>query len=357
VPDDSNQKWKFIRDTWHDGKSTFSVVVKLDSADMCVAMRYPFTFKMLQDLQQKMLAAKDGVLLNAGKTTNGLSLDIIKLVSTDKAPLTKPTILFYGREHADEPDSSWACVGAYMFLTSADPKAIAIRKEFNFLFIPILDPDGSENGTHDGIGNFFSPIKTVPETQQYAAFFHNYVKDGNRLDYVFNLHNVQSSETPAISPYLFEPKEGRYEDYNAFNSMLKASADGESTPFRFPTRRAPNRTGYMPTRLGGYLNQMYGSYHFFYELNAQAPTKHLLLFRLQQIGKEFVTTFAEYYNTAGPLQLPNIDARLAQQKSFWTKYGSDHATDNMIFFESSCILDASLAGESVSIKQGAEQIP
>ena len=60
----------------------------------------------------------------------------------------KKTIILSARVHPGETVSSWMIRGTLMFLTGDSPAASALRDAFNFVVIPMLNPDGVIQGNY-----------------------------------------------------------------------------------------------------------------------------------------------------------------------------------------------------------------
>jgi murein tripeptide amidase MpaA len=62
--------------------------------------------------------------------------------------MTKKGIFFSARVHPGESNSSWIMKGLIDYLVSQTPEAKALRENFVFKIIPILNPDGVINGNY-----------------------------------------------------------------------------------------------------------------------------------------------------------------------------------------------------------------
>ena len=75
------------------------------------------------------------------------------ITSKDKNPLSekfqsKKGIFLSARVHPGETNSSWMMRGILEFLTSNCAEARALRDNFIFKIVPILNPDGVINGNY-----------------------------------------------------------------------------------------------------------------------------------------------------------------------------------------------------------------
>jgi murein tripeptide amidase MpaA len=62
--------------------------------------------------------------------------------------MAKKGIFFSARVHPGESNSSWIMKGLIDYLVSQTPEAKALRENFVFKIIPILNPDGVINGNY-----------------------------------------------------------------------------------------------------------------------------------------------------------------------------------------------------------------
>ena len=225
------QKWQYMPRSGvnPDDKNQFRVVHTFDkdaSGLVAVAMKVPYTPTLLDnlvaDLQERRAAEAeklrrgepDWAVVKVGESAEGRPLWLIRIGEAvtrdpDQAPFApppeekrskRPVILFYAREHADEHDTSWVTQGVIDFLLSDHRDAKAIRKRVTVLMLPLLDPDGAVKNQYetDVIFSFEDDPGGPPEALAYAEWFRDWVDAGNRLDLVFNLHNVEAGEGPHL---------------------------------------------------------------------------------------------------------------------------------------------------------------
>ncbi|KAF4673872.1 hypothetical protein FOL47_010021, partial [Perkinsus chesapeaki] len=90
----------------------------------------------------------------------GRRIDIITVFSSAKgehpakceqsatADLTKPVVLLTARVHPGETPGQFALLGALNFALSDDPRAVALRHNYDIKFIPMINPDGVYMGNY-----------------------------------------------------------------------------------------------------------------------------------------------------------------------------------------------------------------
>ena len=346
-PDTSGQNWQYIQDIqwqkltktrrqllkehqwrwlWQllmkgektDVRRTFVFRQKLDR-DAYVCMRYPYTPGYNQRYLDSLTRNPAVKVVTIGTSKEGRPLQMVKIGEGGETEENrKPCVLIYAREHADEQDGSWAAQGAIEFLISDAPEARQIREKCTFLVIPMLDPDGAAISVYEHIISSFSGGSETPESVAYGTFFKAWVDKGNPLQLVLNLHNFESHEGPNLSQLTVEQEKERQEYslmfYNRFLQPLMKAEGG--------FRTAQWSVNGPVNRLGNWLSDSFGTLHMAFELNAQAPTRHLTIADLHQIGKLLVLASAHclFSQEAGSL-MASIDKIRQERLARWNKYG------------------------------------
>jgi hypothetical protein len=306
LPDTHGQKWHHMPNAWMGTPHTFSFVHHFETDGCYIAMRAPYTPNFNERYLASIAARPEVHLHVAGKSKEGRPLQVVEIGNGSRT--ANPCVLLYGREHADEQDSSWAVKGAIDFLLSDSPESVALRDRFTFLAVPVLDPDGAVAGRYANITDSFQAFQETPESIAYSGFFRQWVQAGKRLDLVLNFHNHESAEVPEeFSCALAEPKRNapRHSECAAINAQLTADLSNAGylvAPFK------PMQT-YFSFRLGGWLMGYYGPLHLLYELNTQAPKRHLTILDTEAIGANVVHSVATIFD--GPQRagiMASVDA-------------------------------------------------
>eukprot|EP00792_Barthelona_sp_PAP020_P010717 TRINITY_DN433_c0_g1_i1.p1 TRINITY_DN433_c0_g1~~TRINITY_DN433_c0_g1_i1.p1 ORF type:complete len:667 (+),score=175.10 TRINITY_DN433_c0_g1_i1:156-2156(+) len=98
--------------------------------------------------------------------------------------IDKPVVFLSARVHPGETPSSFILNGFLKFIVTDDPRAIMLRKHFQFRFIPVVNPDGVSLGyyRHDSSGKnlnrFYSEDVTEDDSpeiftiRRYLSFLH-----------------------------------------------------------------------------------------------------------------------------------------------------------------------------------------
>ena len=316
-----------------------------DAGSVAVAMKVPYTPQLLDNyIQQwqerhaeeasrsgrRRAESMDWDIVNVGESKEGRPLWLIRFGEAfDVAERElnvpyfpppersdRPTILFYAREHPDEHDTSWVTQGVAEFMLSNQPDARAIRRRANVLVIPLLDPNGAVINVYetDLIRAFEDDPERPREALAWATWMRNWIDSGNRLDVVFNLHNVESGEGPHV--FVADHHPDRLEIGRAHHRAIAAALEG------FNTRGTPSTARYS-TRFGGWLCRIFGTHLMFYEVNSQDPDRHLSLYELKVIGVEMLRgTMRHLVSDDSAALRRSLEFHLARRDARLHRYGN-----------------------------------
>ena len=265
------------------------------TSDACLlAMRPPYTPAYHANYLDSLRDNPHVTIHEIGTSGDGRPLNVIQVGGqTEEARRKNPCILIYAREHADEHDSSWVAQGAAGYLLLDDKEAKRLRSKLTLLVIPLLDPDGAVDSRYDHITQSWDWLSTTHEPAVYAKFLKTWVDAGNRLDLIVNLHNVESNESghlacPAI-PGESARKHCYFELHERIVAAFKASGYDASSKVWSDSHSL--------YRLGGWAMRMLGAMHLPYEVNSQAPKRHLALGELRLCGALLVDTAGRHLNS------------------------------------------------------------
>jgi hypothetical protein len=251
-----------------------------------VAMRIPYTYTYLQAFLTRLRAAKlPGVFVDElGETPGERKLQIIRLEdpqSTERSEMHR-AVLVHAREHATEPAGSWVIQGMLGTLLADTPDAGALRRHKTWLFLPIMDPDGSADAAFDRLTEMFKCqwAKTPPEVLAYSRYFADYIAAGNSLDVVVNLHNVEANETPNIMcPFInFGAEQTTFAINRQYFDALREAGYQTGQPDR------PWNFGFNTFRLYGRLSMHYKALGLTFEVNDRYPENRLSPPRVAEMG-------------------------------------------------------------------------
>ncbi len=109
-------------------------------------------------------------------------------------------ILISSRVHPGETPASWAVEGILHFLTSQAEEAQIIRKNFQVIVVPMLNPDGVEEGLYrlDTRGHNLNRYYLVSDNRQPSIYGMKHLVQHyhttKRLLYYFDIHGHPSQK-------------------------------------------------------------------------------------------------------------------------------------------------------------------
>ena len=111
---------------------------------------YPYTYTQLNNFLSSYNSCNNILRqCQIGETLDGVKIQLLIITNFNDsfdAKANKKAIIFTGRVHPGESNSSYVMQGLIEFLLSNDPKAENLRKHFVFKIIPMLNPDGVIRG-------------------------------------------------------------------------------------------------------------------------------------------------------------------------------------------------------------------
>ena len=111
---------------------------------------FPYTYTQLNKFLSSLNIYKNFLRLDQiGETLDGLKIHLLIITNFNdslEALSNKKAIIFTGRVHPGESNSSYIIQGLIEFLLSNDPRAENLRKHYIFKIVPMLNPDGVFRG-------------------------------------------------------------------------------------------------------------------------------------------------------------------------------------------------------------------
>jgi len=294
-----------------------------------LAMRVPYTYTYQQAFFQRLSAAKlPGVYLDEiGITPEGRTLTVIRLEPPDptNAPKERPTILAYAREHATEPDGSWTIEGMLCWLLSADPDAQMARRQYDWLLVPMLDPDMAVRAVFTNANMFRNVPPVRPEAVAYATYLVNRVDAGHRLELVIDMHNIECAEGPQLfTPFIDAAEEATIRE---LNEPLWVAAQHAG----FTTGPSWTMVGWATERLCGWCYMAFRTIDLMYEVNGRAPDARLSPIGLRAVGRLLAQHSAGILRSA-PMSEKRVEmtryleARAVERAAWWKRQGRNART-------------------------------
>ncbi|CAH8558882.1 unnamed protein product [Schistosoma turkestanicum] len=172
--------------------------------DIChLAYSYPYTYTNLKsDLNELLIKVKQNDVLN--KTMNcevlcqtraGNSCFLVTITDQDIPNKDKFAVVITARVHPGETNSSWITLGLLQFLTSNQTIPVALKKQYVFYIIPMLNPDGVIVGNYrcslsgrDLNRNYRQPKKEIFPTVWTVKQFVKWCKQIYKDVIYFDMH-------------------------------------------------------------------------------------------------------------------------------------------------------------------------
>ncbi|KAA3680413.1 uncharacterized protein DEA37_0007295 [Paragonimus westermani] len=119
--------------------------------DLCyMAYCYPYSYTELKSDLNALLERADENHLNKGtvrceilcQTRAGNSCFLVTITDPEIPDSDKIAAVLTARVHPGETNSSWVILGLLRLLTGTSKEAVALRRQFVFRIIPMLNPDG-----------------------------------------------------------------------------------------------------------------------------------------------------------------------------------------------------------------------
>lgn len=255
----------------------------------------PYTNRHLAELRKSAGARLTEEV--AGRTVDGRPIPLWTLGSGPQ------TVWLFFRQHSWESGSSWVGEGLVRHLLS--PEGAPLLQQITWKIYPMCDPDGVARGgvrfnkygfdlnrNWDVYG-----VEKMPEITAQRAAIKKWLQSGKTIDFVFSLHNTETSE------YLEGPPEnGGAGKYTALAEKLFRLLETETTfaptrkLFYSDTTTTAGMTGRMTVVQG--LYKEFGLPAFLMEQRISVQPKYgrkpLIADRLR-FGREFAVTLGKLF--------------------------------------------------------------
>ncbi|MHB1766787.1 MAG: M14 family zinc carboxypeptidase [Phycisphaerae bacterium] len=321
LPDTSGQSWHYIANTWRDGED-LCLVQTFAHNSAYIAMRYPYTVAYNQRFLGSLKANPNCQVVTIGKSQHGRPLQVVEIPRPKAgAGKNKPGILIYAREYGDEIDGSWLAQGAIQFLVSDSPAAQKLRANYEFLVIPILDPDGAAVNDHGNEAESFVPVAAVAreESSVFADFFQKWINTGHRIDIALNEHCLEAGYGRDVSCAAVTG--GKPYESTGMAIVRKIDTALAADGYAVDSHRGFHGT--IQNRLGHWLNRHYGTVMCAFEIDSQEAERHLSILQLRNIGQIMMIQTANFLvGAAGRQWDAHVQSVLSQRAKDWKKYGA-----------------------------------
>ncbi|MDD2486521.1 MAG: M14 family zinc carboxypeptidase [bacterium] len=243
------------------------VEVEICSADdrMFLSYQYPYSNDHLDRYANAISTSAFCRVEKIGCSTEGR--DIKEIVITDEAIPTagKRIACFIGLQHCAELGAGWGLEGMADFLLSSDPLATAVRQEYIFRIIPMINVDavsegrGRIHGTGRNLNREWERSGALSEAASIRASFDAWAAAGEGIDLFIDFHGFSVAEDKNWS-FLVMP-EGTYKESQAEEYQRLISSLREQLPAAmFTPHEQPGHAAGMAARRYGSLALTVDSY-------------------------------------------------------------------------------------------------
>jgi murein tripeptide amidase MpaA len=135
---------------------TFTHTFDYDKDTVYFSHCFPYTYTDLTEDLSRIERFSNTIMTRATlcRTLAGNRCEYITITSKRKADeeqkevKEKKGVFISARVHPGESNASWMMKGVIDFLVGSSPEAIALRDNFVFKIVPMLNPDGVINGNY-----------------------------------------------------------------------------------------------------------------------------------------------------------------------------------------------------------------
>jgi len=191
------QNWHRITNVKYDSASyTFQFTEHFEKEPVWIAYAHPYPTSRVDNLLERIKSSEYVKINQLAKTKEGRDISLVHITDTDIPDDEKKTILILALQHAGEDAGGFMAEGLIRFLLSEEKEAIVARKRFNYLIVPMMNPDGIFNGTSrynmemEDLNNIWlNDEKEQPEVTGLKKWADSWLSAGNEIDLFIDIHN------------------------------------------------------------------------------------------------------------------------------------------------------------------------
>jgi hypothetical protein len=191
------QNWERIKDVKYDSAlHTFQFSQRFIKEPVWIAYAHPYPTSRLKSVIDNIKTSEFVQIENIAKTDQGRNVTLIKITDTQVPDHNKRNILILALQHAGEDAGGYMAEGLINFLVSDAKEAVKARELFNYIIVPMMNPDGTYNGTsrynmqmEDLNSIWLNDNKAQPEVTGVKEWEASWNAGGNRIDLFIDIHN------------------------------------------------------------------------------------------------------------------------------------------------------------------------
>lgn len=186
------ERWTGVADRqWNADGSGLTVRLRCERSPMWVASFFPYTPAHLERFAASQAGSPLFAIGTIGRTPKGRELRAITITDPAVPEQGKREVLLTSLQHDLETSGALALEGFLRFLLSDAEGARRLRGAFVFRAVPIMDPDGIEQGNlYCPVGNMNRQwgLGTTPETAAVEKLVQELAARGRRLALYMDFH-------------------------------------------------------------------------------------------------------------------------------------------------------------------------
>jgi hypothetical protein len=191
------ENWERIPNVKYDSAShTFQFSQLFNNEPVWIAYAHPYTTSRLKSVIDEIKTSEFVRIENIAKTEQGRNVTLVKITDTRVPDDDKTNILILALQHAGEDAGAYMAEGLIDFLISDDAEAKKARETFNFMIVPMMNPDGTYNGSSrynmqmEDLNNIWLNDELAqPEVTGVKDWAESWYADGNEIDLFIDIHN------------------------------------------------------------------------------------------------------------------------------------------------------------------------
>lgn len=191
------ENWERISQVSYDSASyTFRFSQSFVKEPVWIAYAHPYPTSRMNQVRHQADTSRYAEVTEIAKTDEGRGIFLFRITDPLVPDVAKKNILILAMQHAGEDAGGFMAEGMIKFLLSGEEQAEFARQHFNYLIIPMMNPDGLYHGISrynvqmEDLNNIWmDDDKAQPEVAGVKAWAESWFAEGNSLDLFLDIHN------------------------------------------------------------------------------------------------------------------------------------------------------------------------
>lgn len=260
--------WQRISDVQYDAtQHSFTFRNNFIEDSVWVAYAHPFPYARAAALIDSLAGKQFVTIETLGTTHQERTINLLTVTDNGVPDTEKKTVFITTLQHAGEACGGYVVEGLINFLLSDDANAVEVRKKTIYKIIPIMNPDGVNNGITRFNGNFedlnqewdddftdTAHMPVEPEAACVKKWISSWKSAGRTIDLALDVHSqgqegsMNLLHTPKgvlaeLMPYLNKYWQVEYipmEFSGSLNNCLVKEFNIQAGTFEIPQSRIEN---------------------------------------------------------------------------------------------------------------------